>query len=175
MLFSGNLMSGEPKYSLLEIERRWLVDLTKAGNIDQLAYCQIDDLYLRDSRLRLRKVTSSNLQETFKLGKKYGKRTVLSEPITNLYLTENEYQSFCMLSGDRVRKRRYTIAEGKLDVYLEPHSGLAIFEIEFVDEKSAKLYVPPSFVTHEITNDSLFNGQVLAQNRVVENGVCKSM
>jgi CYTH domain-containing protein len=157
-------MSAElPKYSLPEIERRWLVDLS-AVDLRSTAFCEIEDLYIADSRLRLRKVSGPN-GRTFKLGKKYGKRTALSEPITNLYLTEDEYRRFAGLPGRRIHKRRYALASGSLDVYLEPNKGLAVLEVEFHSEQSAQEFTPPHFATREITNEPEFSGARLAGDR----------
>jgi hypothetical protein len=143
-------MPDAPKYSQLEVERRWLVDLSA------------EDLYIADSRLRLRKIAGPG-ETLFKLGKKYGKCSLLSEPMTNLYLTEGEYRRFSDLPGHRARKRRYSVHHGSLDVYLEPDLDWAVFEVEFRDERSAGEFSPPHFVTREITNDSAFNGASLAE------------
>ena len=158
-------MNDIPKYSLVEIERRWLVEVSAIDNLDHRPYREIHDLYISGSRLRLRRVAGPATEVIFKLGKKYGKRTSLSEPITNLYLTESEYRSFSGLPGTHTRKRRYALADGTLDIYLEPNSGLAVFEVEFDDERAAEAYRPPLFVTREITGDSEFSGISLAESR----------
>ena len=155
-------MTEPPKYSHLEIERRWLVDLS-AIDLASVPFREIDDLYIADSRLRLRRISGPD-EVIFKLGKKYGKRTALSEPITNLYLTENEYRRFAELPGHQTRKRRYSLKPGSLDVYLEPHKDLAVFEVEFDDEGTANSFQPPSFVTREITDVSAFSGVSLAES-----------
>lgn len=155
-------MSDLPKYSHVEIERRWLVDLPQLGDLSRYARREIDDLYISASRLRLRKVCGPADEVTFKLGKKYGKRTPLSEPITNLYLTEHEYGQLRALPGSRTRKHRYALSGGALDVYLEPCPGLAVFEVEFPDERSAQEYRPPGFATREITAEAEFTGMAVA-------------
>lgn len=153
-------MRDAPKYSLPEIERRWLVDFA-AIDLTNVAFREIDDLYIADSRLRLRKVRDRD-DVTFKLGKKYGKRTALSEPITNLYLTEPEYRRFAELPGARSRKRRYSFAQGVVDVYEQPRGDVAVFEVAFDDERAAQAFSPPPFVTREITNEAAFTGYALA-------------
>jgi CYTH domain-containing protein len=144
-------MSELPKYALLEIERRWLVDLAKV-DLSGAPGRDIEDLYIAGSRLRLRKISGAE-ETAFKLSKKYGKCTPLAEPITNLYLTEREYGLLSSLPGTRTRKRRYTLAGGSLDVYVAPRAGLAVFEVEFESERAASDFVPPAFVTREITNE----------------------
>jgi CYTH domain-containing protein len=154
-------MNDVPKYSEIEIERRWLVDLS-AVDLSSAPCREIDDLYIANSRLRLRRISAPG-ELTFKLGKKYGKRTALSEPITNLYLTEPEYRRLAGLPGARTRKRRYALDRGAVDVYSEPNEGLAVFEVEFEDERSAREFTPPPFAMREITNESAFSGVSLAE------------
>jgi CYTH domain-containing protein len=153
-------MNNAPKYSLLEIERRWLVDLAKV-DLSGAPCREIEDLYIAGSRLRLHKISGAE-EITFKLGKKYGKRTPLAEPITNLYLTEAEYRLLSSLPGTRTRKQRYSLEHGSLDVYVAPHAGVAVFEVEFEHERAAREFVPPAFVTREITSEPAFSGVALA-------------
>jgi CYTH domain-containing protein len=152
-----------PKYSRLEIERRWLVDLSGIDLTDAPVR-EIHDLYIAESRLRLRSVGGAEGM-VFKLCKKYGRSTALSEPITNLYLTEREYHQFSALPGHSAHKLRYALPSGSLDVYLEPRDGLAIFEVEFPDEVAASRFEPPDFVVTEITGDPAFSGASIAASR----------
>lgn len=158
-------INGIPRYSILEIERRWLVDPLEIGNLDNASYRLYEDLYIAESRLRLRKITEPGGNVLYKLGKKYGKRTELSEPITTLYLTESEYLQFSQLRGYRSIKRRHSVAGGFVDVYQLPRTAPMIFELEFKDEMEAERYTPPSFVTKEITGDPNFSGFQLAKEQ----------
>lgn len=152
------------KYSRPEIERRWLVDLQWVGPLDGRPAVEIDDRYLRSTQLRLRRMRDER-GVRYKLGKKYGKQTALTELIANLYLTSGEYDSLIGLPADLVSKRRYKVHDGALDIYHAPAhlSGLCIFEIEFEDEYTARRYQPPRFVTREITGDADFTGASLAR------------
>jgi CYTH domain-containing protein len=160
-------MSDAPKYSAIEIERRWLVDLAAVGDLSSATFRTIEDLYVSGSRLRLRKVTDPNGGVIFKFGKKYGKRSAASEAVTNLYLTEAEHRQLAALPGVTTLKRRYTVAGGALDIYHQPRSGLAIFEVEFDDEASAQVYRPPHFVTREVTSEAAFSGFSVAEAHAV--------
>ena len=155
-----------PKYSIAEIERRWLVDATAVGNLSNVPSRLVEDLYISESRLRLRKMTEQSGNVVYKLGKKYGKSSELSEPITTLYLDEHEYMRLNVLPGIRATKRRYTIAGGSLDVYENPSPGLTIFELEFQDESSAREYRPPNFIAKEITNERAYSGFEIALDRM---------
>lgn len=154
-----------PKYAHAEIERRWLVDLPAAGSLDGLPCRVIDDLYVADTRLRLRRMEDAASTVVFKFCKKYGGEDI-SEAIANLYLTEAEYRTLSRLPGQRVRKRRYAIAGGALDIY-GGVSSLAIFEIEFATVAEAVRYRPPAFARVEVTRDPAYSGAALAVSRGV--------
>lgn len=148
-----------PKYALTERERRWRADLAAAGSLVALPVREIEDVYLSGTRLRLRRMSSGEGQ-VFKLGKKYGKAADGAEPIANLYLTEAEYVALSRLPGQAVRKRRYAVGDGALDVYERP--ALAIFEREFASAAEALAYVPPPFVVEEVTGRAEYSGFALA-------------
>jgi hypothetical protein len=156
-------VTAPPKYALAEIERRWLVDLAGVGPLEDLPYHDIEDLYLDDSRLRLRKIRDARGGEVFKFCKKYGKSSGCSEPITNLYLTEGEHRALSRLGGKAVRKRRYAIGGGALDLYEEGPGALAVFEVQFASEAEAGRYEPPPFVREEVTHEESYSGAALAR------------
>jgi hypothetical protein len=73
-----------PKDARLEIERRWLVMPESIGPLDGIAYRTVEDVYLPDTGLRLRAMREPSGTAGFKLCKKYGKSSALSEAMTNL-------------------------------------------------------------------------------------------
>ena len=157
-------MTDLPKYTALEIERRWLVDLHAVGDIESTPFRSIDDLYVANSRLRLRRITDQNGESIFKLGKKYGKRSTRVEPVSTLYLSEAEYLELATLPGFAISKSRYSVAGGSLDVFHPPILDLAIFEIEFETERLAERYQPPTFATQEVTGSAAYSCWSLAKN-----------
>ena len=116
-----------PRYAIAEIERRWLVNATAIADLALVPFRRYEDLYIDGSRLRLRRITEPGGSKIFKLGKKYGKRSLLSEPMTTLYLDEAEYDRLRQLPGSAAWKRRYAIAGGSLDVYERPNPGFMVF------------------------------------------------
>lgn len=140
-----------PKYSLLEIERRWLVDLARVGSLAGLPFRRLEDAYWPGTRLRLRQVIDPEGRTTYKFGIKYGESARGVQPVTNLYLDKAEYEALAAAGGLRVSKRRYLIAGGCLDVFDIPAGTPAYFEVEFGSEQEAQAYEPPPFVTEEIT------------------------
>lgn len=150
-----------PKYSLAEIERRWLVPSDFLSRLESLPYRIVEDLYIANTRLRLRKMSGASDEPIYKLCKKYGRGASLVNPITNIYLSEEEYQVFSALAGARVSKRRHAVAGGSIDVY-PGADAVAIFEMEFDSESDAKRYVPPDFEGDEVTDLAQYSGVALA-------------
>lgn len=163
LLDEDSQMSNIPKYTILEIERRWLVDPNSVGRLDTTVERIIDDLYIDGTHLRLRKMIGPGSRIEYKFGKKYGKISPISEPITNLYLEKHEYLSLSNLPGRSSRKRRYSLDGGSLDVYELPNRGVMVFEVEFSSEALARAYSPPPFVVREITGEPDFTGAEMAK------------
>ena len=150
-----------PKYARLERERRWLVDALKLPPLEPLPRKRIEDSYLTDTRLRLRRVTDGS-GTVYKLCKKYGKQGS-AEAIVNIYLSRTEYDVLNAVAGRRLEKRRYALPEGVLDVFGGALTGLFIFEVEFGREREALSFVPPDFVTSEVTGVPCYAGASLAE------------
>ena len=153
----------DPKYSLPEIERRWLVRAEAIPTLASVPRRIIEDRYIRGGRLRLRAMFANDAEPIYKLGKKYGREGSDPEQVVNIYLTEQEHQSLLALPGATLRKARYSVESGSLDVLDYPSPGLAIFEIEFPDQGAASAYIPPAFVEEEITYNTRYSGYALAQ------------
>jgi CYTH domain-containing protein len=152
-----------PKYTAEEIERRWLVELLEIGSLADVSVRQIEDRYLQGTALRLRKIVEPSGAATYKLGKKYGKSTRLSEPVVSIYLGELEHDVFSKLPGAVASKARYALLGGSLDVYRSPRPGFAVFEVEFATEEEASAYVPPGFTREEITGNESYSGFALSR------------
>ncbi len=150
-----------PKYSLAEIERRWLVPNALAAPLLDGQPAIITDTYLTGSRLRLRRVDGADGSTLYKFCRKYGDREGPSESITNLYLEAAEYDILASLPGERVIKHRHRLQEGSIDVYGK--GALHIYEIEFQALDAAMRYTPPPFVQREITGDDDYSGLTLAR------------
>jgi CYTH domain-containing protein len=151
------------KYSHPEIERRWLVREDKLPPLSTALRREIEDRYIHGGRLRLRAVRAEGVDPIFKLGKKYVRIDAEPEDVVSIYLSEQEYELLQMLPGAIVRKARYSIEGGSLDVYETPPSSPIIFSIEFKSQADATKYSPPSFVGEEVTFDARYTGHAFAQ------------
>lgn len=154
----------QPKYSINEIERRWLVPESALPGLLTEPPSRITDKYLHASRLRLRKVESDQDATVFKLCKKYGNQQGPSEAMTNLYLDAAEYEQLDQLPGAIIVKLRYRIGAGSIDVFADHADIPAIFEIEFSDPTQAAAYDPPEFVSQEVTGLETYTGAYLARS-----------
>ena len=135
-----------PKYYLPEIERRWLVDVSLIDFDSLPEPISIVDRYLPGTRLRLRKI-EDGAEFIYKFVKKYGREGWV-EPITNLYLDRAEYETLSAIPAREIRKKRYRMEKGSLDVF--ENGEPAIFEVEFDTLDEAMSFVEPLFATTEI-------------------------
>jgi hypothetical protein len=152
-----------PRYSKLELERRWLVD---AGRLPALGerFRRIEDLYLDGGRLRLRAITHQpGGARELKLGKKYERTHPAGGPITTLYLSEGEYAAFAGLPGARLAKRRYGLGGFSIDVFEGELAGLVLAEIEADDAAALAAIRPPAWAVDEVTEDPFFTGGSLCR------------
>jgi CYTH domain-containing protein len=153
------------KYARVEREKRFLLRELPPGLKLASEHLQITDNYITGTRLRLRKVrVPSTRTRTWKLTQKFApappdfSHTV----ITNLYLSQYEYEVLSVFEGNEIRKNRYPYEyEGRrfaIDVFLGDLRGLILAETEFeTDEEMSEFAVPPFAVT-DVTNDEIFTG-----------------
>src|SRR5258708_3698142 len=110
-------MREPPKYAMIEIERRWLVDLSRCPPFDQHAGARITDRYISRSSLRLRQIEHPSGEISYKLCKKYERIGPVAQPIVNIYLSADEFELLNQLPGRVVVKRRHYYAKGAIDIY----------------------------------------------------------
>jgi len=156
-----------PKYASIERERRFLVDTARRPDLSALGFVLIEDLYIEDTRLRLRRMQDSASGHcTHKLTKKYGTHDPLARLIVTAYLTDEEYRAMAILPGRLLSKRRYPVRgpreEFGLDVFLGPLSGLELAEVECASDEALREAQVPDWVLREVSSDPDFEGGNLA-------------
>ena len=129
------------KYSHVERERRFLLDHLKRPSLDGCRSNLIEDLYITNTRCRLRRITDSvGGCVVHKLSKKYDVPDPLARPLVTTYLTPEEYTLFVALPGHWLRKRRHavTTASGEfgIDLFEGAHGELELAQIEQPDAAS---------------------------------------
>lgn len=157
------------KYACLEKERRYLLRNLPGDFTTNAGGWQIVDRYFPGTRLRLRYMESlSGIKRVYKLTQKYRSETQspLETTITNLYLTEAEYNLFNSMAANILKKRRYPYRAPdrtfSIDVFEGRHQGLILAEIEFENEPNINDMVLPKFAQKDVTDDPFFNGGNLA-------------
>ena len=152
------------KYDCLEIERRYLLNKLPDDLFQNNGWL-ITDHYFPTTRLRLRRMKSISGDETiYKLTQKYRSeiQNAHETTITNLYLTETEYNFLQPLEAKMIEKRRYPYRvqhqHFSIDVFEGRHQGLILAEMEF--EKKAELdeFTVPAFALEDVTDDPFFTG-----------------
>ena len=153
------------KYACLEIERRYLLQNVPDDLENDADGWLITDRYFLNTRLRLRMMKSvSGNQEIFKLTQKFRSetQTAIETTITNLYLTEAEYNLLEPLEAKIIIKKRYPYRLKNqifsIDVFEGRHQGLILAEIEFENETRLEEIEPPSIALFEVTEDPFFTG-----------------
>lgn len=73
-----------------------------------------------------------------------------------------------LTAGRRLRKRRHLIPHQgltiELDVFEDELAGLAVAEVEFPDEVTARGFTPPDWLGAEVTGDPAYLNESLAVN-----------
>lgn len=157
------------KYACLEIERRYWLNKIPADLVLRNGW-RITDHYFPSTRLRLRRMKSITGDETiYKLTQKYRSESqnTFETTITNLYLTEAEYNLFEPLEAKMIEKRRYPYQvrhqHFSIDVFDGRHQGLILAEMELEEEGELDEFAVPLFALEDVTDDPWFTGGNLAR------------
>lgn len=155
------------KYSHVERERRFLVDPLTRPSLDGHRSILIEDLYISDTRCRLRRMTDSvSGRVVLKLSKKYEAPDPLARPPVTTYLSAEEYALFAALPGHWLRKRRHAVSSSSgafgIDLFEGMLAGLELAEIEQPDAASLAAVSLPDWAASEVTHDPVFEGGALA-------------
>ena len=152
-------MPAEQKYARIEWERRFLLDrFPRAALVTRVR--RISDRYIEGTTLRLRQQSDSDGRTVFKLTQKLadqanGARQGL---ITSMYLTSVEFIMLAKLPAKELTKTRLSVPPFGIDVFDGVLSGLILAEAEFNSDAEAAALALPSFIGHEVSNDSRFTG-----------------
>jgi CYTH domain-containing protein len=163
------------KYARVERERRFLLRELPPNLRVNDPHTQIFDNYITATRLRLRKIRDPLKREwTWKLTQKFAPQTDdLSRTfITNIYLSQYEYEVLSVFEGNELRKNRYPYEHNgrkfSVDVFLGALYGLILLETEFETDEEMRDFTPPDFAAREVTNDPLFTGGKLVDTTADE-------
>ena len=153
------------KYACLEVECRYLLNKVPDELLENAQGWLITDRYLPNTRLRLRHMKSVTGKENiFKLTQKYRSeaQNAYETTLTNMYLTEAEYNHLEALEAKILKKRRYPYTvqnhSFSIDVFEGRHQGLILAEIELENKAEVSGFVLPSFVLKDVTDDPFFTG-----------------
>ena len=101
----------------------------------------------------------------YKLCKKYGKSSTISEPITNIYLTKDEYNKFSEMKADIIQKEKYTYEfQGhSFSINTFSNSEIITIEAEFESEDLANKCQLPLFVGEEVSSNIEYESASIAK------------
>jgi CYTH domain-containing protein len=153
---------GKGQYAKTEREHRWLLN-----NIPECVTDPVDitDLYFDRSTLRLRRARDESTV-VYKLGQKvrHDPRRPSLIQMTNMYLSELEYNLMRQVSGNELTKTRWRWTANATDFSVDQFDGslrgLVLAEIELDLEEPVP--EPPSLAVADVTEDDRFSGGHLA-------------
>ena len=153
---------GSGRYARLEREQRWVLD---AVPTEARPRAEIVDRYLLGTRLRLRRMTSSD-GLVLKLGQKV--RVEATDPervmVTSIYLSPEEFDVLATLPAAEIAKSRFVLPWGTgalaVDRFHGRLRGLVLAEIEHGPDD--ELLDPPPFARADVTHDDRYSGGELA-------------
>jgi CYTH domain-containing protein len=166
----NTIVPAESKYSLVERERRYLLQDLPESLTRASPHVQITDNYLTGTRLRMRKVRQPQTNKwTIKLTQKFAPdpndyaRTI----ITNIYLNALESEMLDVFGANEIRKNRYPFEfEGRkfsVDMFLGDLFGLVLAEVGFETDEELNSYPKPPFAIADVTNVAMFTGGKLCE------------
>ena len=160
-----NTVVPESKYSLLERERRYLLQDLPGGLSRADTHLQITDNYITGTRLRLRKVRDPRTNRwTVKFAQKFAPNPAdLSRTlITNIYLNADEAEVLSVFEANEIRKNRYYFEWGgrrfSIDMFLGDLFGLVLAEVGFENDEELDNFPKPPFAVADVTNHEMFTG-----------------
>lgn len=161
----------DPKYAHIERERRWLVDPAIRPDLSALPYVLIEDRYIANTRMRLRRMTASaSGEQALKLTKKYECDDPLARPIVTTYLTEDEYALLETLPAAALSKRRYEIVDQGItfgiDQFLGALAPLELAEIEWPDDVGLRALPSPSWAVRDISDEPRYQGGAISHSGI---------
>jgi len=159
----------ETRYTRVEYERRFMIAPGAEWKRFVESYSKTyEDKYLRGTRLRLRILTDSDTgRRVLKLNKKSESFSPYFRTVNRILLSLDEYMLLDRLDGDRLSKTRHYhnhlgrvfsigVFEGELD-------GLVLCETEAEGLEDLMSAEQPTYVSHEVTEDSFFEGGNLSR------------
>lgn len=151
-------------HSQWEIERKFIVSELPEGLLEPRTFKEIRQGYLsldKEKEIRVRD-KAGKYTMTIKQG------TGLKRLETQISLNQEQFDTLWPLTlGYRVEKRRYDIKflshVLSLDIYYGPLEPLMTAEVEFKSEDASQEFLPPDFVSDEVTTEQDFKNANLAR------------
>ena len=153
------------KYACLELECRYWLSKVPDDLFANPKGWQIIDRYFPNTRLRLRHMQSlAGNENVYKLTQKYRSemQNAYETTITNIYLTQAEYDHFESLDAKILQKKRYPYTlpgcSLSIDVFEGRYQGLILADLELESRAGAGEVDLPSFIIKDVTEDPFFTG-----------------
>lgn len=149
------------KYTIPEIERRRIAKQDLLPDLSTLCSFHIQDHYIKNTRMRLRKQAHTDGKIVYKLCKKYWKTSAIREDIVNIYVDEHEYNLLLTLPATVLHKTRYIDEKNACDINIFA-DWKVIIEREFTSEEEANAFIPPSYCGLDVSDSVVWESATIA-------------
>ena len=155
----------------MEIERKYQIN-NIPGELSQYESKKIEQGYLcHNPTLRIRKSNEDYIltyKSKFGIEKRKENSAIMNNEV-ELPLTETAYYELkAKTEGNIIHKTRYLIPLGngltaELDVFEEQLQGLVFVEVEFPDDETAEVFLPPEWIGKDLSSDKRFTNYNLSK------------
>lgn len=129
------------------------------------SHLQIFDNYIKDTRLRLRKIRVPETKEwtwLFQQNHELNSKEIGIRKYAEICLSETEYKKFDQFRGREIRKNRYLHEvqgiELEFDIYLGNLWGLNLMQVRFETVNEMRTFESPHPVILDVTGQEFFTG-----------------
>ena len=154
------------KRNPIEFRRSFLAEGLPSPITAADSHLQIFDNYIEDSPIRLRSIRNPETKEWAR----FLEKPLLADnagkmEVSQIELSENEYERFKIFKGKEIRKNRYFCEFGgvksEIDIFLGALWGLNIAKVYFEGFEAMVDYEPPKSLVAEITSNEFYLGEKL--------------
>ena len=161
---------------MLEIERKWLIDINDIPyDLNLLPSYHIEQSYVSfHPTIRVRKINDGE-KYILTVKTRCSNEESISHNEYEAPLSKEEFESLKEQSkGYTISKRRYLkkTEDGllqEIDIFEGKLNGLCLMEIEFEDEEKAKNYNSPEWIIKDVTFDNRYKNSKLASEGKIPN------
>ena len=172
----SKIENSDVKEGKLEIERKWLIDISKLPmNLDSYPNKRLIAGYFEGENHEKTRIRQEG-DKYFKVikGPRTNEGMVRDIGVGDIEITKEEFDGlWSKTEGERLSKTRYFVPIDDLVIELDAYDdfkniGFYTVEVEFTSLEDAKKFVPPAWFGREVTNERGYSSRSLASRGLPE-------